>query len=236
MHILPASVSRGIIVLQINKEMALVKRIVCFGDSNTYGFAAGIGGRFDDGARWSGILKKSLAKKNIEVIEEGMNGRTTVFDDPTEEGRNGSDALGHILKKYGRIDMIIIMLGTNDCKVKFGADAKAIAQGMDVLISMIKLFDTNINVLLISPAEINEGVRTGWFAENFDDTSIEKSKRLADEYRELARRRGCVFLNASDHVKTDSFDGIHLNKDAHKELARVVEDAVTEALRAEYGG
>ena len=205
-----------------------MKRIVCFGDSNTFGYVPAAGARFDENTRWAGRLKSSLAAKGCQVIEEGTNGRTTVFDDPVGADRNGSRMLSSILQKNDPIDCMVIMLGTNDCKIKFGADESEITKGTDVLISMVRLFDPRIRLLIIAPAVINEGVKSGRFAENFDDRSIEKSKRLAGKYRELAQVRDCSFLDASQFIETDPADGIHLNAQAHKKLALTVEKCLSE--------
>lgn len=200
-----------------------MKRIVCFGDSNTYGYVPAVGERFDENTRWSGRLKKSLVSKGCQVIEEGVNGRTTVFDDPVGADRNGSLMLSGILQKNDPIDCMVIMLGTNDCKIKFCADESDITKGLDVLISAVRLFDPKIRLLLISPAVVNDGVKSGRFAENFDDRSIEVSKRLAEKYRKLAQARDCAFLDAAQFIETDPSDGIHLNTDAHSRLASEVE-------------
>ena len=132
-----------------------MKRIVCFGDSNTFGYVPAAGARFDENTRWTGRLKNSLSAKNIQVIEEGVNGRTTVFDDPVGDDRNGSRMLSTILRKNDPIDCMVIMLGTNDCKIKFGADEDEITKGLDTLISMARLFDPELRLLLISPAPVN---------------------------------------------------------------------------------
>ena len=203
-----------------------MKKIVCFGDSNTYGYIPALGERFDIDTRWAGRLKRSLAEKGCIVAEEGKNGRTTVFDDPADEDRNGSLVLGDVLKRNDPIDCIVIMLGTNDCKIKFGADENIIVNGLDVLVSMIRLFGPDIRILIVSPAVINEGVKSGRFAENFNDLSIGTSERLAEKYRELARRRDCAFLDAAEYISTSPKDGIHLDAQAHRELASAVENCL----------
>ena len=101
------------------------KRILCFGDSNTWGYDAYSGGRFARDVRWTGVLQNTLAK-DYHIIEEGLCGRTTVFDDPLNEGLNGFRYLLPCLQSHLPIDMLIIMLGTNDCKERFAATAKNI--------------------------------------------------------------------------------------------------------------
>ncbi len=196
-----------------------MKRIVCFGDSNTYGYVPGVGGRFDSDTRWTGVFSKLVAPLGYSVSEEGVNGRTTVFDDDVSPDRNGSKELGGVLRRNDPIDSAVVMLGTNDCKIKFGADADAVTDGLDVIISMIQLFDPNIHILIVSPAEVIEEVTRGCYAHNFDMNSVRASRLLKDKYKELARRRGCGFLCAADYIKADPADGIHLSAESHKILA-----------------
>ena len=212
------------------REMESLKKIVCFGDSNTYGYVPALGDRFDENTRWAGRLKNSLAKRGMTVIEEGKNGRTTVFDDPVEEGRNGSLVFDSVLREHDPVDCLVIMLGTNDCKIKFAADEEVITKGLEVLVSMARVFDPGIRILIVSPAVVNEGVKLGRFAENFDDRSIEVSKRLAVRYSELARKCGCAFLDAAKYAETDPSDGIHLGAQAHSRLAQAVETCLLNML------
>lgn len=93
-----------------------MREILCFGDSNTYGLIPGTENRFDRNTRWTGILDKHLYAKGYRIIEEGLCGRTTRFDDRTREGRNGTKMLPVLLETHKPIDRVILMLGTNDCK------------------------------------------------------------------------------------------------------------------------
>ncbi len=210
-----------------------MKKILCFGDSNTYGYVPALGERFDENTRWTGRLKKLLLTDGYELIEGGVNGRTTVFDDDVSPDRNGSKMLGGILKENYPIDIAVVMLGTNDCKIKFGADAETITQGLEVIVSQIKLFDSRTRILLMCPAYVEEGVKSGRFAENFDDESILKSRRLRDNYRELARKLGCEYFAACDIVKCDASDGIHLNAESHKLLAEAVYEELKKIINTE---
>lgn len=102
----------------------MVKRILCFGDSNTYGYIPGGNGRrYGPDVRWTGLLSAWL-KPECLIIEEGLPGRTTVFEDPILPGRKGSDYFYPCLWSHAPLDMLLLMLGTNDCKMRFGASAK----------------------------------------------------------------------------------------------------------------
>ena len=132
----------------------MVKRILCFGDSNTYGYIPGGNGRrYGPDVRWTGLLSAWL-KPECLIIEEGLPGRTTVFEDPILPGRKGSDYFYPCLWSHAPLDMLLLMLGTNDCKMRFGASAKNIASGMEALVRMAistPVWAATPKVLLISP-------------------------------------------------------------------------------------
>lgn len=199
------------------------KRILVFGDSNTWGYDAKIGGRFGRDVRWPGVLQKILGE-GYTVIEEGLNGRTTVFDDPLNEGLNGLYYLYPCLKTHDPIDLLIIMLGTNDCKERFAATAKNIADGAGRLIRLAASLDVwsgKTKILLISPAPIEEGCEASAVAGEMGICS-EKSRRLADEYERVALENGCDFLDAAPYVRMNTIDYMHLDAESHGRLAEAV--------------
>ena len=107
--------------------------ILCFGDSNTWGYKPDKSGRYDENTRWTGLLQKKLGS-GYHIIEEGLCGRTTVFQDELREGRRGLDLIGVTVEMHNPIDLMIIMLGTNDCKTRYRASASVIAKGLDQVI------------------------------------------------------------------------------------------------------
>ncbi len=194
-----------------------MKRILCFGDSNTYGFRPHIGGRYEPDVRWTGILAERLFPYGYKIIEGGINGMTTVFDDDKSPDRNGSSVILRMLRENDPVDAVMIMLGTNDCKTKFAADADMITEGMEVLVSMIRAFSPDIRIMIIAPAEITGSVL---FEDgDFDKSSIEKSRLLKEKYAGLARRTDCTFFCAGDVVRADPSDGVHLSAESHRLLA-----------------
>ena len=114
-----------------------MKTIVCYGDSNTYGYNPENGFRYEYEERWTTILQKEL-KDSAIVIPEGLNGRTTSFEDELRPGRNGATYLDPCLHSHGPIDLVVLMLGTNDLKIRFQATPTDIGKGIDRLIKMIK--------------------------------------------------------------------------------------------------
>lgn len=118
-----------------------MKSILCFGDSNTYGLVPGTNNRYEWGTRWSSILDECVRDKGYRVVEEGLCGRTTIFEDPLRDGRRGTELLPTILESHKPVDMVVLMLGTNDCKTVYDASAEVIGKGIEKLISQIKAVD-----------------------------------------------------------------------------------------------
>ena len=163
------------------------KHILCFGDSNTHGYCAdpddclGGGIRFTEEQRWTRLLQKALGEDYL-VIEEGLSGRTTCFDDPIHEGLNALDYIYPCLKSHEAIDLLIIMLGTNDTKDRFYASAACIGLGMARLVKKAK--DTDCwggkrpNILVIAPPPIGQGMLSSPVAATMGSLCVEKSRQL----------------------------------------------------------
>ena len=205
------------------RKYTMLKNIMCFGDSNTYGFIAGNGGRYDEHTRWTRLLQRRLGE-NYYVIEEGLNGRTTVFDDPDKKFLNGSEYLEMCIATHRPLDLVILMLGTNDTKERYQAGPAEIARGLEKLIRMLR--DPGIyhnHVLIISPIHINESILTSEYCDSYHGLEgMEKSKQLAGEYARLAKEYNCFFLDAADYAAADDKDAIHLDAKGHAALAEAI--------------
>ena len=200
-----------------------MKTILCFGDSNTWGARADCEGRYDEKTRWGSRVRNMLGS-DYWVVEEGQNGRTTVWEDPIEHRMAGLSYLWPCMESHHPIDLVIIMLGTNDTKVYFGVNAFNIACRAGRLVDLVQRSDfgpgnTAPKVLLISPIELEE---SAVFAQLFGESAIEKSKHFAEEFEAVAQRYGCYFLDAAKYAKPDPADGIHLDAAGHAALAEAV--------------
>jgi lysophospholipase L1-like esterase len=205
---------------------------LCYGDSNTHGTRPmrhpSDLGRYRVHRRWPGRLAAALSD-SAKVIEAGHPGRTTVFDDPVEgPHKNGLAILPAVLESHRPIDVVILMLGTNDVKRRFSVTPWDISRGVERLVLAIGASNCGRDgmppgVFLVSPAPIME---TGCLAEQFEG-GAEKSRRLATHLAEIARFHGCGFLDAGAHASVDPVDGVHLSSDSHAALA----DALAAALR-----
>nr|MCR5161795.1 lipolytic enzyme, G-D-S-L [Lachnospiraceae bacterium] len=167
------------------------KHIVCFGDSNTHGYNAYNDGRFDEDERWTCLLQKELGEDYL-ILEEGLSGRTTCFDDPLFEGLSGLSVIFPILMSHEPVDLLIIMLGTNDTKERFGASAACIGLGLKRLVEKaISIKDCWRNgkpdILIVTPQNIGKGYESSNVAETMGRGCAEKSEGLAAQFHEIAQ-------------------------------------------------
>lgn len=207
-----------------------MKSVVCFGDSNTYGHNPENGERLPDTVRWPCLLQ-GLLGDDFKVIEEGLNGRTTVFDDPNDDWKNGVDYIKGILCTHRPVDYLVIMLGTNDMKTVYNASLEDIAAGLKEIVkraeSVMELKQGYVpKILIVSPPEIIPEILDGPFNDSFDEVSIEKSKHLAYHYKQVADRFGCEFLDSKLYIKPSVVDGLHLDPAGHKGLAEIVSKTI----------
>ena len=203
-----------------------MKTILCYGDSNTWGCIPLTGAqpprRYGPAERWPGVLRRELGD-GFGVVEEGLNGRTTVWDDPLEPYRSGKELLVPCLLTHQPIDLVIVMLGTNDLKGRFAVGARDIAAGAGLLLDIVRASDCGPGAsppqaLLVCPPPVG---RLGLFAEEFAG-AVERSRDLARHYATVADARSCPWLDAGAHVRSSDNDGIHLDAPSHEQLGVVV--------------
>ena len=204
------------------------KTILAYGDSNTHGYDAKRASRFTEDERWTGRLNQSLGA-NFSVKEEGLNGRTTVFTDDLQEGRNGLLYLLPALESHEPIDLLIFMLGTNDCKDRFHLSVEEIAAGMELLVQkaithQVAWRNGEPNILLLAPAPIEPGYKNTAVYQAMGPLSLEKSQQLATYYQEIAARYGCHFIDVGSipGIKMEPTDYMHLSAASHQLLALVL--------------
>lgn len=186
------------------------KRVLCFGDSLVYGNDMH-NGRYDIETRWTGVLQKLLGN-NFEIIEEGLGGRTTDLNDG-DKGKNGFIYFKDCLRSHNYLDYIIILLGINDLKEKFGKDAKDIAQSLSKYIEYTNSFYLENNktapkIIILIPALPQEiYIPKDWELKG----SEVKAKFLVEEYKKLP----CEVINLNEYVSTSVIDGVHLDPSAN---------------------
>ncbi len=133
-----------------------MKNVLCYGDSNTHGYDGVTGGRFPWGVRWTSLVQEALKEEQVRIIEEGQNGRTTVWDDPIEGMKSGLKYLIPCLESHSPLDVVVLMLGTNDIKQRFSLSASDVAAGAETLVKTIKMYfrenrEPVPEILLVSP-------------------------------------------------------------------------------------
>ena len=213
------------------------KRILCFGDSNTWGSkpcVTAIPQRHDEEVRWTGVLARELGK-GYTVIEEGQNGRTTVWDDPVEERLAGSTYLFPCVDSHAPFDLIIIMLGTNDLKLRFGgSNAQTIASGLDKLVHIVRTghtYGATPEILIAAPTEIEPTYKNkADYLDIFGDDADQRSKGFGDAYAARAKALGCHFLDAAKYARASQADGVHMEADGHLALGKAFAEAVKRIL------
>ena len=194
------------------------RTILCFGDSNTHGTVALSGPeemgrmrRFDPATRWPGVMAAALGPDD-RVIEEGLPGRTTAHDDPVEGAHmNGLAVLPAILGSHRPLDVVIVMLGTNDCKARFALPALDIALGAGLLLEAAARLAPEARRLLVAPVPL---IETEFLGEMFAG-GADKSRALAPRMRDEAARRGAGFTDLAGVATVDPTDGIHMTAEAH---------------------
>lgn len=202
-----------------------MKYILCYGDSNTWGCVPETMQRYDFPVRWPGILQKELGEA-YHVYENALNGRTTVFTDPIEEGRCGKEGLPVVLESCSPLDLVIIMLGTNDCKSRFSLKPWDIGWGMELLIQYVRRGSYGRaggcpQILIVSPPGMGNQWQNTILGTVFDQASTDRCAQLPEIYREIARRSGVSFFDAALLVQAGR-DCVHLSPESHDKLGKAL--------------
>lgn len=210
------------------------KHILCLGDSNTHGYCAdpkdcADGGiRFNEDERWTCLLQKALGSDYL-VTEEGLSGRTTVFPDPLHESMDALSVIYSLLKSHEVIDLLVIMLGTNDTKDRLGMNAACIALGMDRLVrkamSVDCWGDKKPNILVVCPPPMGDGMNDPAMGV----TCVEKSKELSKYMSATAQNLGVHYMDANG-CEFNQIDCMHLTRKGHSQLAQRLIDLIPTLL------
>ena len=201
-----------------------MKNILCFGDSNTWGYDPETQTRFSKNIRWTGVLQQLLGT-NFNVIEEGLNGRTTNVNEKEEHDlgysrayRSAMDLLSILIETNSPLDLIVVMLGTNDLKTNFNQSADMIAKNMRLVCESIISNDyfQSKSIILVAPTHINENSPN--LLDSFVGTTS-ASKSFSNSYKKISDDLGLFFLDASESVKTNEIDGLHWDAIQHSDFA-----------------
>lgn len=207
-----------------------MRRILCFGDSNTWGYIAGSGERYPETVRWTGLLS-ALLGEDYRVLEEGLCGRTTDFEDEIQPGRKAAGYLVPCLLSHLPLDLIVLMLGTNDTKRRYRVGAEEIRDSMENLLrstlDCLYWEKSKAKVLLVAPPPMTEEALQD---RQMDSESVQKSKQLGGLYRTLAQKLNVPFLDAAECELSLQTDGCHLSTEGHARFAEIMAQKVNELL------
>ncbi|MEO5322787.1 SGNH/GDSL hydrolase family protein [Mesorhizobium sp. CC13] len=202
-----------------------MKTVLCYGDSLTWGYDAAGPGRHAFEDRWPSVLQAELGK-GVQVIAEGLNGRTTAFDDHLAgTDRNGARALPTILGTHTPLDLVVIMLGANDMKPWIHGNPLAAKQGMARLVSIVRNYDHGMDytapeILLVSPPAVSR-TDNAEFKDMFAGGD-KASHKLAPLYAQLADEVGCGFFDAGSAAVTTPLDGVHLDAENTRKIGHAL--------------
>ena len=194
-----------------------MKRILCFGDSNTFGFNSSDCGRYAKNERWTGVLSELLP--DCEIIEEGMNNRTGFFKNADGLEFSGEEYFPIILQNYENIDLYIIALGTNDAQFFYNLDENIARSGMQKYIDLVREVNENTKILIIPPVRIKANILDGIFKMQFDKKSIETSEKVFPVYEQVAKENNCLYFDYNKITSPSEKDGLHYTKESHKLIA-----------------
>ena len=193
-----------------------MKKLICYGDSNTFGYSPIDASRFDEDTRWTSILQKNLGAE-YEVLNEGVCDRTGFVKNLKGDLFSSLKYFPKLISKYDNIDVLILWIGTNDLQFQYNISIEMIENGLENLIKIAKIKAKKI--IIIPPVILNEKILKGTFNYQFDETSIIKSKTVGDVYRALANIYNCKYFDINTFVSPSNLDGLHYDEISHKTIA-----------------
>lgn len=195
-----------------------MKKVLCFGDSNTYGFVPEKCTRYDKNTRWTGVLQ-TLCGSDFSIIEGGCNNRTAFVDNPAGAEQTGYKILPeYFTKDY--FDIVVLAIGINDLQLFFKPTLEEFEQGIEKLIKITKDLSPNAKIILVCPSKLDlAGIKSGVFSFQFDEISVEKSYHLPQIYKKLAEKYACELVDLNEIVKVSPLDGLHFSAESHKTIA-----------------
>ena len=193
-----------------------MKNIICYGDSNTFGYNPKDNSRFDEDIRWTAVLQKKLGKE-YHVINEGMCNRTGFVDNPEGFLFSAQKHFPKMISEIDIVDILILAIGTNDLQAQYDISIEAIEKGLRNLIKSAK---TKVKRIIVIPSVIlSEKILEGFFKLQFNETSIEKSRKVGSLYRTMAKLNHCEIFDINEFAHPSEFDGLHYDKNSHKIIA-----------------
>lgn len=213
------------------------RRILCFGDSNTWGFNAVTRERFGNEIRWTRRLRRELGD-GFEIIEEGLNGRCAVNEDQLKEGMRGLDYIHPCIMSHKPLDLVVIMLGTNDAKERYGMTSHNMAMGIIRVAGKVRHSETGRDgsdpeILVVAPAPIGPEYVNSDAVLSLGREADRKTAEMADHLRTLSKESGFHFLDAGEYLKMGETDHMHLDEKGHAVMAEIIRNKISEIFAEE---
>ena len=217
-----------------------MKRILIYGDSNTWGYdsaryvpEADAYQRMTETERWPALVRTQLGDDYF-IIEDALNGRTLMWDDPYMPGRNGLQGLRMALDANAPLDLVVMQLGCNELKDFFNLSAAMIARGMETLVRECKVPYYGYplpKILLIAPAPTHPDIAAIRKGASFGPAAYPKSLELGGLYKAIAEKHGCGFIDCGElGFEINTVDGLHYSCADHAKLAPIVAEKIKEML------
>ena len=196
-----------------------MKKILCYGDSNTFGYIPKTQKRYDINSRWSGILKTHFAN-TFEIIEDGVCDRNAFVSHKNGTLLSSQKYFPALMTKFDTIEYSILAVGTNDLQTQYDIDLETIEKGLEFLVKTAS--EKSKNIIVLSPVALTEKVKQGYFSYQFDDSSIAKVEKVLNIYKNHASILKYQYLDVNKITAPSDYDGLHYDRDAHQKIANAL--------------
>ena len=205
-----------------------MKKIICYGDSNTFGYNPKDNSRFDENSRWTSVLQKNLGK-DYNVINEGMCDRTGFVSNPKGELFSAQEHFPKFISETENFDLLILSLGTNDLQFQYDISVDTVEKGLEELINIAK--EKAKNIIIIPPVILSEKILEGFFICQFDEKSIQKSKKIGEIFKKTADIYNCEYFDINKFTSPSDLDGLHYDENSHKLIGNMLTNFIRRELK-----
>ena len=201
-----------------------MKKIICYGDSNTFGYNTKDNSRFDENTRWTSVLQKNLGAE-YEVINEGACDRTGFVTNPKGFLFSAQQHFPKLMSETEKFDLLVLWLGTNDLQAMYNINNETVEKGLDNLINIAK--EKAKNIIIIPPVILSENILTGNFSYQFNEISVVKSKTIGSIFKKLAGVYNCEYFDINKIVTPSDIDGLHYDEESHKIIGKNITEFIS---------
>lgn len=194
-----------------------MKKILCYGDSNTFGYNPCDASRYDKHTRWTALLQNILGSE-YQIIEEGMCDRTAIADNDKGFSFSAQKHFPDFMSDAKEVDILVLWIGTNDLQFKYNLSLEQIEEGLEKLIKIAQ--NSAEKIVLIPSVELSDNILNGYFRCQFDNVSVSKSKEMNKIYEKLSQIYNLEYFDVNKFVKPSATDGLHYDAEGHKIISQ----------------